>query len=53
MNYNYLVPANSKKQTLIFGFLTKFDILISMGFLVLNSILFILISIVVVPFIIL
>ena len=28
MNYNYLVPANSKKQTLIFGFLTKFDMIL-------------------------
>ena len=26
MDYNYLVPANSKKQTLLFGFLDKPDI---------------------------
>ena len=25
MNYNYLVPANSKKQSLIFGFLAPTD----------------------------
>ena len=28
MDYNYLVPANSKKQGLIFGFLTKVDLII-------------------------
>ena len=28
MDYNYLVPANSKKQGLIFGFLTKLDLII-------------------------
>ena len=28
MDYNYLVPANSKKQNLIFGFLTKTDLII-------------------------
>ena len=26
MNYNYLVPANSKKQTLMFGFLGPTDV---------------------------
>lgn len=28
MDYNYLVPANSKKQGLIFGFLDKLDLII-------------------------
>ena len=28
MNYNYLVPANSKKQGLIFGFLLPIDLII-------------------------
>lgn len=28
MQDNYLVPANSKKQTLIFGFMTKTDLII-------------------------
>lgn len=28
MDYNYLVPANSKKQNLIFGFLDKLDLII-------------------------
>lgn len=28
MDYNYLVPANSKKQGLIFGFLEKIDLII-------------------------
>lgn len=28
MDYNYLVPANSKKQGLIFGFLKKEDLII-------------------------
>ena len=28
MDYNYLVPANSKKQGLIFGFLKKIDLII-------------------------
>lgn len=28
MDYNYLVPANSKKQGLIFGFLTPLDLII-------------------------
>ena len=32
MNQNFLVPANSKKQNLIFGFMTKTDlIIISVG----------------------
>lgn len=29
MDYNYLVPANSKKQGLIFGFFTKVDLIIA------------------------
>ncbi|MBQ6546983.1 MAG: hypothetical protein IJL74_03185 [Bacilli bacterium] len=29
MDYNYLVPANSKKQSLIFGFLTPTDAIIA------------------------
>ena len=29
MNQEYLVPANSKKQTLIFGFLTPTDLIIA------------------------
>ena len=29
MDYNYLVPANSKKQNLIFGFLTPTDAIIA------------------------
>ena len=28
MDYNYLVPANSKKQGLLFGFLDKLDLII-------------------------
>ena len=33
MDYNYLVPANSKKQSLIFGFLTPTDaIILAVGF---------------------
>lgn len=28
MDYNYLVPANSKKQGLIFGFLKQIDLII-------------------------
>jgi hypothetical protein len=28
MDYNYLVPANSKKQGLIFGFMKKEDLII-------------------------
>ena len=33
MDYNYLVPANSKKQGLIFGFLMPIDaIIVGVGF---------------------
>ena len=28
MDYNYLVPANSKKQGLVFGFMDKLDLII-------------------------
>ncbi len=40
MDYNYLVPANSKKQGLIFGFLSKLDLIILASGILISFILF-------------
>ncbi len=42
MNYNYLVPANSKKQGLIFGLLNKIDFIILIVGVGLSFVLFLL-----------
>lgn len=41
MDYNYLVPANSKKQGLIFGFLKPVDLIILASGIALTFLLFI------------
>ena len=41
MDYNYLVPANSKKQGLIFGFLKSIDLIILVVGITLTFLLFI------------
>ena len=44
MNYNYLVPANSKKQTLMFGFLGPTDIPILVVGIVMTIILLVIVG---------
>ena len=44
MNYNYLVPANSKRQTLMFGFLGPTDIPILVVGIVMTIILLVIVG---------
>ena len=45
MDYNYLVPANSKKQGLLFGFLDKLDLIILITGLTISFILLLLLPV--------